>query len=165
MTSDPFTQIYNALFSALASDPFLRTFIQPANRVSWVTENPEPAKTEVSQADLPELQLLPAVLDIDWETTVWIRAIYEFTCQITTGDLRVQKELFPIQWGIVRAVSQAGDGLGLPFVQKVRTKMATSQMNDPTVQRGVEGWVSLVKISVEARLRYADLNKNAQPLP
>lgn len=165
MIADPFTQMYNALFQALASDPFLQTFIQPANTVSWVTENPEPAKTEVSQADLPEIQLLPAVTEIDWQTTVWIRVDCEYTVQITTGDLRVQKELFPIQWGIVRAISQAGDSLGLSFVSKVRTKMFTNQINDPAVQRGVEGWVSLVKVNVEARLRYEWLNQNTEPLP
>ena len=154
---DPFTQMYNALWQLAIDNAEFAALVKLKNRIRYDEETDRgPAKRDISSEDTPEVQLSAvgtiANLNSTSSTSEFIKQ-YQFV--ISTGDLRLQKALFPIEFALLRAlrkwqeITPALTYGGVTFVKNVEVVTASEGVSDPEKNRGIKGWGAILNIDVK----------------
>src|SRR5262245_5922057 len=118
---DPFTELYKAIWSHLAQSPRLSSLVKLRNRIDYSEENKrDPRRLNATTADLPEATLVPAAMTpFNWATSHSWQFTVNFELQVLTGSLRVDQNLFPIQWATVAALTDTENDMQLPNVVRI----------------------------------------------
>ena len=91
-----------------------------------------------------------------WSSSTSVDVKRRFVVGITTGELRVQKALFPLEWELRRAIFGATNNLGLSFVTKVSIDGFDEELTGTDEHRGTKGWVALFSVVVEMNFSHQE---------
>jgi len=157
--TDPYTQVYNALWDLLEAQTGLTKKVRFGNRIKLTGDNPQPYRREALNADFPELVIEPVSGgEITYSSTA-IMIGQNFTIGIASGDLRLQKQAFPLKWEIIKALYKTRGNLDLDFVTQVRLRDLTEMRLDEQSNRGASGWVVAIGVSVDMCFPTTDLQE------
>lgn len=161
---DPLTLVYNALWDLLEAWPNFADLVKLGNRVKFTASDAhEPAKLQLSNADLPEVRVIaegmtPHIQRTSSSSTV----IYRYGVHIFTGSKSLHT-LYAVEWEVYRAMARWSEILtaltwnGKAFVVLARPTTVTDGYADNTLQRGIEGWASLWSCEVTMSFSTVDL--------
>lgn len=162
--TDPFTQVYDALYSLPWEREALCHMVKPGNRVSFSGADRDPLKPSVQAADLPEIRLIPTGgtphLQRTSSSTTWIM---RFEWGIATGDQRVNENLYPVEWELLRAMANwiavltALTWKDKVFVWFAKPTDSREGVTETDINRGVKGWVALWACEVHLKFTTSDL--------
>ena len=151
ITPDPFSQLYDKVADTLEAHVPWAALVRIANRIRFDREKLVPLRESLQNADTPEVMLIPAGGTFDLtNTSTSAEAVQMLVLKAATGELRVQKIMFPLKWETARALRIAGPTLGLAFVNNVRLIEHTETVEDFDESRGQQGWVS--ELIIEATM-------------
>mgnify|MGYP001119299620 CR=1 FL=1 len=150
---DPISQVHNGLLDLLADHPLLAERIRPGNWVRYDSAAPE--KDEISNADVPELRLVPTGDVSNLSASSTSGELYKtWRLDIATGDRRVSEHLFPLEWAALCALqrwpelrSLEWNGAGA-FVRSVQVIDHAEGQFDRDLLRGIAGWTVAFTIRV-----------------
>ena len=157
LITDPFTQIYDAIWKILENHKGVTKKVRLKNRIKLSGVDPNPYKNTVLDADLPELLLEPTGGGGFAWTSTGLQMASNFQLRLAAGDLRVHKQLFPIKWEIIRALKQTRTNLDLSFVKNVEITDINETIGNDEVDRGTPSWTGLFEISVQVYLTNTEL--------
>lgn len=162
---DPFSQVYNALWTLAESSARLTGLIRLRNRIKWNDKAwTPPDKLEVSDADLPELALLVTQLSGKIRgTSSGSQALIQLDWMLCTGDPNVCRSVLPVMFAVYAAmcpwIAISANGQvptinpvqykGETFVKRVDLVQANLGLTDPERNRGIRGWSSVWACEVE----------------
>lgn len=151
--SDPFTLVYDELWSMLEEDK--RFDVLVGNRLKFNQNKREPVKTQMSSADYPEVALLSeGVTGNLCNTSSSSMLVRRFSWVISAGDLRNEK-LFPLEWAIFAGMLAWRHRLtlltweGEPFVKNTNIVDSTIQQAENMRRRGITGFIAVWTVEVE----------------
>ena len=154
---NPYTEVVLGLWSLLESSSDFCTLVAPGNRIKFLGESRSPIKTEVSDADLPEVRIVPtgstphahAASNMHRETV-------RYEVQLSTGDQRLDALVNPLRWIITRAMLNVHDHLknavmfaGLRIVVLARPSSVTDGVSQADMNRQIRGWAALWACEVD----------------
>lgn len=175
---NPFTQVYNALWTMLEAHTGFTDLVRIGNRIKFTGTRTDPNKPEIMTADLPEVRLIPIGTSPHIQRTSNSGSVVKrFEIQLATGQIRLDQEgsegigasLFPIEWEILRAMHGWQGVLGTltwngkTFVRLVRPGQVNELSVQPEMSRSIRGWVALWACEVEMWFTTADLAPVATP--
>ncbi len=156
MDPDPFTQVYEALWTLLEADGNWTALVKPSNRIKFSGANPSPRKDEALSGDFPEVRIvatwLSPQLNADSSNS---RVTARFEIQVASGDQRFDAALFPVLWETLRALHGYRAALmaltwgGRSFVLRVQSKDVSVSIGQPDLQRGYRYWAGMWGCEVE----------------
>ena len=164
MTPNPFTQVYDALWTQVLAHERLQDLVKPVT-YAHSGQAVNPLKDVVQHADLPEL-----ILSNEGTTggnlhatssTTDIQRAYAFT--INTGDFRVNEKLHQIEWFLFCALTNWRSVLSAltwnekPFVTKAQLLDVSEGLSMPDRNRGILGWSAIWKCEVSMVFKSSDL--------
>lgn len=161
---NPFTQVYNALWSVMESWPPFADSVKVGNRIKFGGKIREIIKQEVASSDLPEVRLVvedatPHLQRTSNSTSV----LMTLQWQVFTGDQRLDAILFPLKWEMLRAMSTWEAVLGAltwndaVFAKLYRAGLAADDVLQIDLARGIKGWATIWSCTVELWFRTLDL--------
>ena len=121
LATDPFTQVYTAIWALLEAAPTFTTIVKEGNRRLLDQAFSPGLKRSRSIADWPQVELVPigGVANMTPTNKVSpITATYGLT--ISSGSDQLSALHFPAQWQTIRALARASTTLGLSFVEDFR---------------------------------------------
>ncbi|MCX5658580.1 MAG: hypothetical protein NTW19_02525 [Planctomycetota bacterium] len=152
-TTDPYTQVHDKLWELLTANADFVALVRAGNRVNLQGEDPEPRRSNLQDADAPEVMLLQTGGTIDpWATGSSASLTETYRLTIATADVRPQKWLNRVKWAICRALAAGASNLGLSFVTHVSCTGATDALDDKELNRGTRGWSSVLLIRVDMHI-------------
>lgn len=161
---DPFTLVYKALWEMLEDHDEFKSFVREGNRVKFTGKPREYLKTQVQDADLPEVRLVPAGAQPHLQRTSNGSSVVErFEIQIATGSEGVDLSLYPVKWAVFKAMSNWSTRLSVltwnenKFVKLARPTAINDGSSGFDEARGIKGWTSVWACEVELWFRTADL--------
>jgi|SRR5215471_14780180 len=164
---DPFSQVFSALWSLADASDVLGTLVKPGNRIRYDGTDRSPGKQWVSDADLPELNLLTigsqGVNLHASSNSSQITRIYAW--HIATGDVRSNYRLFPVEFAIWSAMANWEVLLtsqciwrGYRFVKAANIVSVTDRLTkDEYEARKIYGWLAVWQASVMMDFKTQDL--------
>lgn len=157
MPTDPYTQVYDALWTLLSGRADFTALVKLGNRINY-SGSEDPAKQVVQSADLPECEMRVGTFEFDlFKTSSSTESMQTYELRITTGDTRLDVGLFPIQYEVLKALASTGNNLGLSFVQDINVTGGVDSLDDDEMKRGKRGWVLRITIAVMMTFATSDL--------
>jgi len=181
-SNDPFSQVDRALWDLLEAHEGFTDRVRSGNRIKFSGGGSRsPMKDQVSEADLPEVRLIPTggtpTLEIDSHTCQVVR---RWEIQIATGDQRVDEagdltgtdkaygaSLLPVEWEILRAMQGWRDVLralnwpadeeNKPFVLVHKCQPFTDGTTNTDLNRGIKGWSTVWGLEVYMAFLTSDM--------
>jgi len=162
---NPFQAVYDALWDLVLTSTELATLVKEGNRIRFDKTARNPLKHALQVGDVPELILLPlgsqsANLSASSCTTHFHRQ-YQFI--LATGDLRLAEGLDTVSWNLLCAFANWRAVLGpltwneKRFVQGFDITAITDGLRDSENNKNLNGWSSLLTVSVFMQFRTQDL--------
>ena len=97
MVTDPFSLVYDRLWTLLEVHKGFTDLVRLKNRIKFSGTDRSPLKDEVLTADLPELRLICSRMTPHIQRTSSSGSVeMTFEVQVSTGDQRVTELLFPV---------------------------------------------------------------------
>ena len=164
--TDPFTLVFNTLWQMADNSLSLTNLVRPGNKIRFnIDDDRSPIKENVADADLPELILATAGITNAnmFHSSCDSLIVRQYQWLISTGDLRTNFRLFPVQFALYCAMHSWQGALSTllwknkKFVKNTRWLNATEGITNPQLNRGIEGWSSIWNISVEMIFSSTDL--------
>lgn len=147
---DPFSQVYTRVCDLLENDVELARYVKLRNIIRHDMKDPDPARENVQDADMPEIRVTAGFIQgpIN-QTCSTVIALQEIIIEVATGDNRLTNKLYPVKWRLFRALLDLQARLGIPYVQRVdiSAPTATSDTN-ALLNRGTEGYSTIYAIQV-----------------
>jgi len=145
----------------------LVALVKVGNRVKYDNVFKLARKDVLSQADLPEVSIVPAGSSFGiQQTSNGTRVSQFYECRLVTDELRLGQigGFLPIKWEVMRsfinwqATLSALVWTGNTFVKKLAMTATSDSLIDTelTLERGFAGWVSLMQFDVEMWFRTLD---------
>lgn len=161
---DPFTQAYDALVALFADHEGVQHLVKKGNLIAYTGGSGDSTKGNIQSGDLPEIEVRPAGGEAQlWFSSSSAAVVRRFVVGITTGELRIDKWLFPLEWELLRALAGTTDNLGLSFVVKVSIEGFDEERSGTEEHRGTKGWVALFSVVVEMNFSRQDHLLAAEP--
>ena len=156
-TDDPFTQVYNELWSMLEEDS--RFEVKPGNKIKFNQPDRAPRFTDLSTVDYPQVTLIAENITGNLcNTSSTSMLIRRYSWVIAAGDFRVN-QIFPLEWAIYAGMLawrhrltllKHPDDNGDLFVKRANvTDTNFDLLERQREQRGLVGWISVWTIEVE----------------
>lgn len=152
---DPFTEVYNALYDQLEAEHEIERRILPRSRIRLDGEEPNPTRVKVAAADMPELRLDPgSCLSELFHTSSAAKIVQTFLLTMSSQEVRVQRDIFPVKWAVLRALSKGAPKLGLDFVKRIDVMDTVDELDQEAGRgrtsgsRGTPGWEFTMTIQV-----------------
>ena len=146
-TTDPFTQVLEALWDVLEAHGGFAGMVKLGNRIKYSNGDGDPEKREAQYGDLPEVRIEPAGGGEVSYTSTGIQTTQNFLVHMVGDDLQIDAAIFPLKWHIIKAFRRASGDLDLSFVTHVRIS-DSDEMQDE-LARGARRWSGGLSISVE----------------
>lgn len=165
VSPDPFTQVYNAIWSALTNFEPVASVVHIHNRIDYTQPTGAaylpPQKETLNDGDVPELELRPVNGRFDLHNR-GNRSLFQqtYALVITSGHERLNQMYFPLKWDCLRALARAGNDLGLSFVYNAWAEEYEDTNLRPEEGRGLPGWGGLILIRVEMAFNKTDLTED-----
>lgn len=163
-TDDPFTQVHDALWALAETSTVLTNLVRVSARIRLNDAKRGPVKTEVGEADKPELRLLPVngfMFGVRDSHKGTVRKRFHWV--VSTGDQRPKEELYPLEWELYRTLAawktpmQALTWNGKAFVYDAYLTEYEETWKDKEHNRGIPGWTGLLTTVVEMHFDRTDL--------
>ena len=160
---DPFTVLYEGLWALVLRCDYVADNVKVGSRIDW-SATINPVRHNIAAADLPELALLPvsgeANLHMNSSTS---RVIRTYTWMLSTGNFKLAASLFPMQFAIMQAMAGWKSSLTAltwskkQFVKRLDLRDFKDGESDAKLNRGIQGWSSLLNVEVEMLFTTSDL--------
>lgn len=168
ITDDPFTLVFNQIWSILENSPLFTADVAVGNRIKYNLNNKRnPFKQQINDSDLPEVVLISTGMDVRlFNTSSTTKIIKRYSVLLSTGDLRINNLLYQIQWDLVVCLTGWQvllgqllwpENTGVSFVKRADILDTTEGLSDPERNRGVVGWSSVMNLEVEMHFNSQDL--------
>ncbi len=157
-TTDPLTQIHNKLWETLEDNADFTTTVKDKNRIKYSGTDENPSKTERMIADTPQVTIVPQGGPINFHmssSSMMFTRI--FTIVIQSGSLRVNLQVYPLEWLIFKICFAASDTLNLSFVKKFRLVDSTLSRDEIETLGARREWSSTLTIQVDVVIPKTDL--------
>lgn len=168
---DPFTRVYDALWTCVVEHPYLGAVFKVGNRVDLIDKRAF-VKEKLASADLPELLLIPQSLKGNLHASSSSSSVIKrYQWVMTSGDYRVDKYLFPISWAIYTSMVRCQkilttlkmDGDDKTFVRRADLIDSTDGQSQAQRDSNIKGWSTVQTIEVEMYFTTTDLIVGATP--
>lgn len=164
ISSNPFDDVYNALWKCVATSREMTEIIKPGNRIRF-DDKQNPIKPDIASADLPELVLsAEGVAAVNLHRTSCHTSITRrYSWLLSTGDLRLNHTFNRVEWQLFCAMVNYKACIGnliwrdKPYVVGSRVLDAVAGISDPKQNRGIQGWSSIWRCEVEMHFATVDL--------
>ena len=164
-TTDPFTQVYEAIWTDLENSAELMASVKVNNRIKVAGDDvpANPGKGSISSSDVPEIAVLPAsgsaVLHDRMHGASTI--IQDYAVILTTGEKRASDpnnvSLFPLKWRILAALGRAGSAVeALAFVTRADVTDLAEDIGIEERARGLGTWSMGLTVSVAMDFSLSD---------
>jgi hypothetical protein len=157
---NPLLAVHTAFWALLEARTVLTKLIRPANRIRL---DGTTFKSEVGNADLPELRVVPTASVPHLEATSNSTFLTErWQVQVATGEWDV-KRLFDIKFEVMRALLnwqahlRAVTWKGNPIVHDCRAPTVDDGLFEADLARGVAGWTTIWTCEIELHFANTDL--------
>lgn len=153
-TTDPFTEIYDAIWSLLEGNDRFCDLVALGNRVKFSGDDDPRIKVEkLLPSDAPEVRVVAGAINPHlFRTSNGSSIKRTFRVEIYTDKLTQTAGIFPVEWSIIQAVTGGKDKLaGLDHVKTLRFVNERDPGLDPT--RRSRGWYSVLAVEVESWFR------------
>ena len=165
MITDPFSQVYTALWDLAEGHGDLTQLVLLRNRIRYDSSDRDPEKKTYTEADTPELALMSTGVSGNlWNTSTTSMCIRRYSWMIITGDMRVNYTLMPVEWALFRAmhgwrtVLPALKWKGNSYVKRLNLLDIQEGILRPNErQDGPRGWSCVWGIEVEMHFAIGDL--------
>lgn len=164
IADNPFTQVYDSLWSLVTDHPDIDDIVKVGNRIDFSADKRQPHKNQIATADLPELVLVQGGLRGSlYHTSSSTRCTREYRWLISTGDFRINHFLNKVEWMLFVAHLGWTSTLtslqynGASFVKRCEILDAQTGASDPERNRNIQGWSSIWRIEVEMHFKTSDL--------
>jgi len=164
LTEDPFTLVARSIWDTLEAHTRFADLVPANNRIKLIDGARDPIKDQISVEDLPEVRMLPAGSSFHaHRTSNSTSCMQRYALQVSTGDIRMNKWLFPVKWIIFRALKDWPTTLGTVlwntkvFVKNVILNEAADGINEADLSRGIKGWSTIWSCEVEMWFTTGDL--------
>lgn len=166
---DPISKAYDSIWDLAEQSVRLKSIVRPGNRIKYNLQSDiAPDKEEISNADLPELVLVPV------SGTAAIRAnsssskiTMRFEWWLSTGQQGITNAILPLTFAVYAAMVPwpsyvAGERnalkwRGQSFIKKVDLLEAQFGLTRSEQNRGIGGWGSVWGTEIEMWFRTSDL--------
>ena len=159
-TLDPYTQVYNLMCNYLRASVAVRRIVTREKNIVALSEGKgqDQIRDVVKDVDLPEILIkasnVAGNLNIASNSAEVIRSYRLF---ISTGTGKITETIFPLEWAVTCALSvfsfesalRALTWNGAQFVKAVKFDGADSGESEPTVNRGIQGWAAVWRMTVQ----------------
>ena len=150
-TTDPFSQVYEALWTELESHTAFTDLVRLKNRIKYNRTLPDdPRKDTAQDRDFPECEIVPTTCAIALGATSDCHSIEQvYEIRVATMDVRLTQDILPVKWALTKALADAYDVLTtLDFVNAVRIEGEDSTLDDEEATRGTSGWSLTMVVAV-----------------
>ena len=163
--SNPFIDVYNALWEILTTRTPLDDYVAVGNRISFA-HDANPVRPTVQPAQLPELTLVSdGFKEINIHSTATTsKCVRKYSWVLCTGEMRYDV-MYPIEWLIyvgMHGWSNVLKALTWPdnswhYVKRTDLLAGIEGRSDPKLNRGVRGWSTLWSCEVEMHFKKSDI--------
>jgi hypothetical protein len=157
METTPFIDVWNALWIMVERNDRLTHYVRPGNRIKFT--NTIGPKKEISEGDLPELQLHSSGADINIvASSSSSKVTRRYSWGITTGEYDINKYYNLVSWELYRSMIDWDIVLcALVWPKESEwhyvTNVQISTVDEGTAMidenRGIIGWSAMMQIDVE----------------
>lgn len=163
--TDPLSLVYTALWSMLEAHTALTDLVPIGNRVKYENFLAIPNKDVLQNADVPEVGIAPTGSLYDLQISSSSSRLTErYEAVLVTGDSQLAQvgTFLPVKWEILRAFTGWESVLmALTWESKVFVKLVKMGSVLDTfardLERGITGWVSLLRFDVTMVFSTVDL--------
>lgn len=165
--TDPLSIVYNALWDLLEAHTGFTDLVKVGNRAKYDGWMHSPKKDFVSVADTPEVAIVPAGSPVPTTPSGSVLLRKTFAAGLVVGDQRIGEigGFLPVQWELIRAFHgwetplKALTWSGNTFVNALRLEETSDTLLDTqqTVDRGIAGWVAVLRFQVWMHFAMADV--------
>lgn len=161
ITTDPFSAVYEELWSLLEDSEEFGRRVAEGNRIKYIKDGDntrDPEKDQMSTADFPEVRLVPAGIFPHLQRTSNSSSIVaRYAIEIRSGDKRLNEAHFPVIWAVYRAMAPWAARLreltwndGDVFINLARPvgDVIEDMERGGDVSRGIEGWFAIWTVEV-----------------
>lgn len=154
---NPFTLVYDRIWTLFEASPELSTLIKPGNRIKFNSEtNRSPLKENITTADMCELLVLANGGDVNlYNSSSSSLFDMEYSVVLNTGDYRLTAIAMQVQWFIycqaVKWVTELTSlqWCGESFVKNVQFRNVAIGESVAERNRGINGFTEVIKIAAQ----------------
>lgn len=154
--TNPIIQVYDTLVGMMRGNAALSSLVRVGNLRSFSGDDGAVHKDTVSAADLPEIRLTSYGSTPHLQCTSSGSSVTKsFEVLVSTGSLRVDVDLFVVEWELYRALVGWEQTLGalthggVKFVKGTRAVSVQDAMLMQAANRNQPGWASLWRCEVD----------------
>lgn len=149
--SNPFDLVYEAICDGVGD------VVSSTNLIRFDADTFNPEKETIGDADLPELIVFnDGCKEVNLHyTSSSAKFVRTYTLLISTGDLRLNRRLNPVEWDLVCAVEALRSSImsltwmDNRFVKRVDLLSSTSAITDEQRNRHLKGWSAVWSLEIE----------------
>lgn len=167
MAVDPFTLVYNAIWTMIEDHAEVSPLIKKGNILKYTGAGGDRQirKPAMSEADVPELRLMTESTEVNIQATSSSTKITErLTLSIRGGSLLYDSVLNPVRWAIIRSCSTWADVLvpllwnSKAFVVQGLPLSTIQRLLVPKEEQGGKAmWMSILTYQVDMAFDTSDL--------
>jgi len=158
---DPFTQVYNAIWSAMTDRASFQAMVKVGNQIDLTGRGGKSPKQSLQSADAPQVRLVPGGGNHRQTNEGW-QGIAKYNIELFSGDLEIDRFYYPLKWEIYKAMwvpVSAKNPFGLNFVSAVRMEDIAEANDSLEISGGSQGWFGLVTVVCELYIQRALLEE------
>ena len=159
MPTDPFTEVYDELWTLLENCKDFTDRVRLANRIDLTEDKVDPLKSQVQTSDLPEALLFPSGGGGVAYTSTGIRIAQNYTLRVVSGQIRLHLTYLPIKWAVLKALTRYAGDTQHSYVKSVDVVDSPDALDADEEGRGTRGWAFAMTIQVEMHWSLDDLRE------
>jgi len=162
---NPFTLVYDRLWTLLEAETTLATMIKPGNRLKFNSEtNRNPLKESIASADMPEMLILAPGCDVNlFNSSTSSLFDMDYSIVVNTGDFRLTAIALQISWLVYcqavkwRSELTSLQWCGDSFVKNVQFNNVSVGESIAERNRGINGFTEVLKVQVQMYLKTSNI--------
>lgn len=161
---NPFTQIYNALWTGAERNKAITDYIRAGNRIKYDVAIGD--KEQINENDLPELALISTGMTSNiMETSSTTLVVKNYTWFISTGEYDINEFLNPISWELLRCMvdwdkflcSLTWPDENWHFIIRLNVADTEEGTMMSNLSRNIKGWAAAMTLDVMCCFRTDDM--------